>query len=100
MVEDGRGLSVDGARQHIAGLVVINDFSARDVQFHEMRIGMGPAKGCLAELWGRFVSDQLPPLQVGDLVTASVEDLGETRNPIVAGAARREIHPWANGRDA
>ncbi|WP_138757256.1 fumarylacetoacetate hydrolase family protein [Modestobacter altitudinis] len=41
----GRDLSVDEAEDHIAGFVVLNDFSARDVQFHEMRLRLGPAKG-------------------------------------------------------
>ncbi|HEY9314317.1 fumarylacetoacetate hydrolase family protein [Williamsia sp.] len=41
----GRDLTVDEAADHIAGYVVINDFSARDVQFREMRMRLGPAKG-------------------------------------------------------
>ncbi|WP_280350502.1 fumarylacetoacetate hydrolase family protein [Nocardia abscessus] len=41
----GRDLGVDDAAAHIAGYVVINDFSARDIQFHEMRLRLGPAKG-------------------------------------------------------
>ncbi|MEV6334091.1 fumarylacetoacetate hydrolase family protein [Nocardia vinacea] len=41
----GRDLSVEEARDHIAGFVILNDFSARDVQFHEMRLRLGPAKG-------------------------------------------------------
>ncbi|WP_040701644.1 fumarylacetoacetate hydrolase family protein [Nocardia vinacea] len=41
----GRDLSVDEAEDHIAGYVILNDFSARDIQFHEMRLRLGPAKG-------------------------------------------------------
>ncbi|MCS4257819.1 2-keto-4-pentenoate hydratase/2-oxohepta-3-ene-1,7-dioic acid hydratase in catechol pathway [Rhodococcus erythropolis] len=41
----GHDLTVEQAAAHIAGYVVINDFSARDVQFHEMRMRLGPAKG-------------------------------------------------------
>ncbi|MGW6032479.1 fumarylacetoacetate hydrolase family protein [Gordonia terrae] len=41
----GRDLTVDEAAEHIAGFVVINDFSARDLQFHEMQLQLGPAKG-------------------------------------------------------
>jgi 2-keto-4-pentenoate hydratase/2-oxohepta-3-ene-1,7-dioic acid hydratase in catechol pathway len=168
----GRDLSVDEAQAHIAGFVVLNDFSARDVQFHEMRLRLGPAKGkdtatslggvfvtadelaprrsgasydlrmevrvngelvggdrldsmawdfpalaayasratwirpgdllgsgtcrggCLAELWGRHGYDVHPPLQPGDVVTTSVEELGGTRNRIVAGPKAHEISPW------
>lgn len=41
----GGDLSVEEAEDHIAGFVILNDFSARDVQFHEMRLRLGPAKG-------------------------------------------------------
>jgi 2-keto-4-pentenoate hydratase/2-oxohepta-3-ene-1,7-dioic acid hydratase in catechol pathway len=41
----GSDLTVAEAAEHIAGFVVFNDFSARDVQFHEMRLRLGPAKG-------------------------------------------------------
>ncbi|MEU2349544.1 fumarylacetoacetate hydrolase family protein [Modestobacter sp. NPDC049651] len=168
----GRDLTVEEAGAHIAGFVIVNDFSARDVQFHEMGMRLGPAKGkdtatslgpwfvtpdelaphrsgpsydlrmevrvndrliggdtlasmswtfealvayasrgtevrpgdllgsgtcqngCLAELWGRFGHEDWPSLQPGDVVTASVAGLGETRNRIVPGSARHEILPW------
>ncbi len=41
----GHDLSVADALDHVAGYTVLNDWSARDVQRHEMRIGLGPAKG-------------------------------------------------------
>jgi hypothetical protein len=36
---------VDEAEQHIAGFILLNDFFAPNVQFHEMRLRLGPAKG-------------------------------------------------------
>ena len=43
---DGRDLSTRGApRAHIAGYAILNDWSARDLQFAEMQVGLGPAKG-------------------------------------------------------
>lgn len=33
------------AEKHIAGYFILNDWSARDVQRHEMKVGLGPAKG-------------------------------------------------------
>jgi 2-keto-4-pentenoate hydratase/2-oxohepta-3-ene-1,7-dioic acid hydratase in catechol pathway len=42
---DGRDLSVEEARDHIAGYLVVNDWSARDIQTREMQVGLGPAKG-------------------------------------------------------
>ncbi|MGW4398215.1 fumarylacetoacetate hydrolase family protein [Amycolatopsis nivea] len=41
----GFNLSVAEAADHIAGFTVLNDWSARDLQSREMRVGLGPAKG-------------------------------------------------------
>lgn len=162
---DGFNLSVAEAADHIAGYTLLNDWSARDVQGHEMRNRLGPAKGkdtattlgpalvtadelapyqvgdrldllmqvrvngepfgedrlanmawsfaelisyasrgtwvragdvigsgtcgngCLAELWGRQGRGAHPPLQVGDLVELTVEQLGSTANRVVPGVA-------------
>lgn len=43
--KDGYNLSVDEAWDHIAGMTIFNDWSARDLQQAEMRVGLGPAKG-------------------------------------------------------
>ena len=37
--------AIIGADQQIAGFTVLNDWSARDLQRAEMRVGLGPAKG-------------------------------------------------------
>ena len=42
---DGYNLTVEEAVGHIAGFTIFNDWSARDLQAYEMRIGLGPAKG-------------------------------------------------------
>lgn len=42
---EGRDISQENAWGHIAGFTIINDFSARDLQRLEMKIGLGPAKG-------------------------------------------------------
>jgi 2-keto-4-pentenoate hydratase/2-oxohepta-3-ene-1,7-dioic acid hydratase in catechol pathway len=41
----GRDLHPDTAEEVIAGFTVLNDWSARDLQYREMRHGLGPAKG-------------------------------------------------------
>lgn len=44
----GRGginISAEEAESHIAGYTIYNDISARDVQFREMQLYLGPAKG-------------------------------------------------------
>lgn len=42
---DGYNLSAEEADQHIAGYMIMNDWSARDLQRAEMTVGLGPAKG-------------------------------------------------------
>jgi 2-keto-4-pentenoate hydratase/2-oxohepta-3-ene-1,7-dioic acid hydratase in catechol pathway len=42
---EGRDVAPEQAMEHIAGFTVFNDFSARDVQMHEITGRLGPAKG-------------------------------------------------------
>ena len=41
----GFNLTPTEAMDHIAGFTILNDWSARDLQAREMRVGLGPAKG-------------------------------------------------------
>jgi len=41
----GGNLSPEQAREHVFGYSIFNDWSARDLQRREMRVGLGPAKG-------------------------------------------------------
>lgn len=41
----GKDIPRERAWEHVAGITVLNDFSARDIQRREMTIGLGPAKG-------------------------------------------------------
>jgi 2-keto-4-pentenoate hydratase/2-oxohepta-3-ene-1,7-dioic acid hydratase in catechol pathway len=41
----GRDIPVGRAWEHVAGFVILNDFSARDLQRAEMEVGLGSAKG-------------------------------------------------------
>jgi 2-keto-4-pentenoate hydratase/2-oxohepta-3-ene-1,7-dioic acid hydratase in catechol pathway len=43
--KEGRDLTAEAAREHIVGYTVFNDWSARDLQSAEMRVGLGPCKG-------------------------------------------------------
>ncbi|MGW5640454.1 fumarylacetoacetate hydrolase family protein [Streptomyces sp. NPDC003832] len=43
--KEGRDLTPERAREHIVGYTVFNDWSARDLQSAEMRVGLGPCKG-------------------------------------------------------
>jgi 2-keto-4-pentenoate hydratase/2-oxohepta-3-ene-1,7-dioic acid hydratase in catechol pathway len=41
----GRDIPREGARDHIGGFTIFNDFSARDIQMREITGRLGPAKG-------------------------------------------------------
>jgi 2-keto-4-pentenoate hydratase/2-oxohepta-3-ene-1,7-dioic acid hydratase in catechol pathway len=66
---DGYNLTVEEAAACIAGFTIFNDWSARDLQSYEMRIGLGPAKGKdTASTLGPFLvtPDELEPYRRGD----------------------------------
>ncbi|GAA3431338.1 fumarylacetoacetate hydrolase family protein [Kutzneria kofuensis] len=46
--------------------------------------------GCLAELWGRYGTEGLPPLRPGDVITMTVDELGTISNKVVPG--RDPVH--------
>ncbi|MGO0062235.1 fumarylacetoacetate hydrolase family protein [Brevibacillus fluminis] len=41
----GIDIAVEDAEEHIAGFCILNDWSARDLQREEVKVGLGPAKG-------------------------------------------------------
>ena len=43
--QEGRNIRAEDADAYIAGYTIMNDWCARDLEMHEMRIGYGPAKG-------------------------------------------------------
>jgi len=42
--KQGKDIPKENAQQNIAGYTILNDFSARDIQRKEMKVGLGPAK--------------------------------------------------------
>ncbi len=42
---EGHDIPVAEADDYIAGFTILNDWSARDIQRQEMKVGLGPAKG-------------------------------------------------------
>jgi 2-keto-4-pentenoate hydratase/2-oxohepta-3-ene-1,7-dioic acid hydratase in catechol pathway len=66
---DGRDLAPADADRHIAGYTIFNDWSARDLQISEMRLGLGTCKGKdFANTLGPWIvtSDELEPYRDGD----------------------------------
>lgn len=61
--KEGRNIKAHQAEEYIFGFMVMNDWSARDLQAKEMKVGLGPAKGKdFATSFGPFLvtKDELP----------------------------------------
>ncbi|MCM3706767.1 MULTISPECIES: fumarylacetoacetate hydrolase family protein [Cytobacillus] len=43
--KEGKDIKADNADDYIFGYCILNDWSARDIQRKEMKVGLGPAKG-------------------------------------------------------
>ncbi|MFD6191512.1 fumarylacetoacetate hydrolase family protein [Streptomyces sp. NPDC060275] len=66
---EGRDLTAEQARDHIVGYTVFNDWSARDLQGAEMKVGLGPCKGKdTATTLGPYLvtADELEPYRDAD----------------------------------
>ncbi|MFF9819265.1 fumarylacetoacetate hydrolase family protein [Streptomyces sp. NPDC014006] len=69
LLRESGGLTGEQAREHIVGYTVFNDWSARDLQSAEMRVGLGPAKGKdTATSLGPYLvtADELEPYRDAD----------------------------------
>ncbi|MET9030838.1 fumarylacetoacetate hydrolase family protein [Nocardia sp. NPDC004168] len=64
----GRDIPVDEAERYIAGYTIMNDWSARAIQFQEMSVRLGPSKGkdSATTLGPWFVTpEELEPFRAG-----------------------------------
>jgi 2-keto-4-pentenoate hydratase/2-oxohepta-3-ene-1,7-dioic acid hydratase in catechol pathway len=75
------GVDPDEAARCIAGYTIFNDWSARDIQFREMAVGIGPA-------FGKDFATSLGPC----LTTADALDIGTARM-----TARVNGEVWSSG---
>lgn len=66
--KEGRNIPAAEADKYIFGYCILNDWSARDLQRKEMKVGLGPAKGKdFATSIGPWIvtKDELEPLKAG-----------------------------------
>ena len=66
--KEGRNIPADDAEEYIFGYCILNDWSARDLQRKEMKVGLGPAKGKdFATSIGPWIvtKDELEPFKIG-----------------------------------
>lgn len=78
---EGRDIPVSVADDYIAAFTILNDWSARDIQRQEMKVGLGPAKGKdFATSVGPFLvtPDELEPHALPDRERGQRYDLTMT----------------------
>jgi 2-keto-4-pentenoate hydratase/2-oxohepta-3-ene-1,7-dioic acid hydratase in catechol pathway len=92
---DGCDLTPAEARDHIVAYTIFNDWSARDLQFEEMQVGLGPAKGKDSAItlgpW-LVTAEELEPYRRGDRLDLALEVL---RNGERVGADRLASMAWS-----
>jgi 2-keto-4-pentenoate hydratase/2-oxohepta-3-ene-1,7-dioic acid hydratase in catechol pathway len=69
VLKRGSDVAPEEASSYIAGYCILNDWSARDIQGQEMRVGLGPSKGKdFATTLGPWITtpDELEQYRVGD----------------------------------
>jgi 2-keto-4-pentenoate hydratase/2-oxohepta-3-ene-1,7-dioic acid hydratase in catechol pathway len=87
----GHNLEVDEADEYIAGYTIFNDFSARDAQFEEMKLNLGPSKG------KHFANGLGPYLVTADAIDTDDLDMRASVNGTVVtdGSSAGMQHSWA-----
>lgn len=94
----GQDIAVHDAWSHIAGVTVFNDVSARDIQFYEMGMNLGPAKGkdfCTAMGPCVVTLDEIDPLDIR--VSARVNgETWVTTDTSTAAYSFAEVLAWAS----
>lgn len=91
----GRDLTIEQAQDCIGGYTILNDWSARDVQTREMRIGLGPVKGKdFASSLGPWIvtPDELEPYTVGDRLDV---EMSVSINGVVVGEDSSRHMAWS-----
>jgi fumarylacetoacetate (FAA) hydrolase len=84
--KEGRDIPGSVADSHIAGFTILNDWSARDIQMREMKVGLGPAKGKdFATSIGPFLvtPDELEDRIVDPCLSTPENRLGELEDRII-----------------
>jgi 2-keto-4-pentenoate hydratase/2-oxohepta-3-ene-1,7-dioic acid hydratase in catechol pathway len=93
----GRNLTPETALDHVLGLTVFNDFSARDIQRREMTGGLGPSKG---KHFGSAVGPQIvTPNALGEDLRMTARINGEQWSEGSTGALMwtiAELVSWAS----
>jgi 2-keto-4-pentenoate hydratase/2-oxohepta-3-ene-1,7-dioic acid hydratase in catechol pathway len=91
--KEGKDITKDAADEYIFGYCILNDWSARDLQREEMKVGLGPAKGKdFSTSIGPWIvtKDELEPLKQGKGYNLSME--ARVNGVLLSCGNLRDIH--------
>lgn len=89
----GRDIPVEEAEDYIFGYMIMNDWSARDLQAKEMKVGLGPAKGKdFATSIGPWLvtKDELEPYRIGNRL--NLEMTANVNGKLLSKGNFKDIH--------
>ncbi|MFW0781897.1 fumarylacetoacetate hydrolase family protein [Rossellomorea marisflavi] len=89
----GKDIPVEQAEDYIYGYMIMNDWSARDLQREEMKVGLGPAKGKdFATTFGPYLvtRDELESYREGDRL--DLEMTATVNGVLLSKGNYKEIH--------
>jgi fumarylacetoacetate (FAA) hydrolase len=92
---EGRDIAPEDAEKHIVGLMIMNDWSARDIQREEMKVGLGPAKGKdFATSFGPWIltTDELADRRVGPGLRYNLEMVARINGKEVSRGNLADMH--------
>lgn len=91
----GKNIPEDTAEEYIFGFTIFNDWSARDAQKQEMRVGLGPAKGKdFASSFGPWIAtlDELQDRFAGRTGVYDLEMVARVNGEVRSRGNWRDIH--------
>lgn len=91
--KEGKNIKAEEAEDYIVGYTIFNDWSARDFQMKEMKIGLGPAKGKdFATTIGPYIvtKDELEGYKEGDRF--NLEMTAKVNGELLSKGTTKTIH--------
>jgi fumarylacetoacetate (FAA) hydrolase len=93
----GSNILAKDAEEYIAGYMILNDLSARDIQMQEMKLNLGPAKGKdFASVLGPYL---VTPDEISSYLIPNTENKGNRYNLKMSCYVNGELFSEGNSKD-
>ena len=93
----GSNILAKDAEKYIAGFMILNDLSSRDIQMQEMKLNLGPAKGKdFASVLGPYL---VTPDEISSYLIPNTENKGNRYNLKMSCYVNGELFSEGNSKD-